>query len=361
MKMSLNGPFRAVSIRTLCIPFMLFLLASCGSGAEEESNGKENGSEVQDPRDSLKKKIDSLNKAIRSASQDPWLYHERADVKRGMGRISSALDDMERALQIDSTVSDFHNRKAELHFQGEMVEDAIHHYRKAIALDGDNTDALTGLADLYLATRHHQQAMDYANEALRIDQHLSRPYTVKGLIYQREGDTSRAISSLQTAVEMDTENFSVYLQLGFLTAAQDRDIAIEYYNTAHRLRPGSPRPLYNKAFYLQEQGKYDQAIDTYQELIEVDEGYVDAYYNIGYIHLVHKEQPREALEWFDKVLELTPSYHQALYNRGLCYENLEKKDSAIADYRAALEVKGNYGPAAKGLNRLDAGGRGASP
>ncbi len=82
---------------------------------------------------------------------------------------------------------------------------------------------------------------------------------------------------------------------------------------------------------------------------------MDAYYNIGYVNLVYKDRYREAIDWFDKALELAPDYHQAYHNRGLCYENLGKRDSAIRNYREALRIQeGNFKPSARGLQRLDA-------
>ncbi len=357
-RMGWNALFRAF----LLLP-LAFSLA-CSGGAEDKkeewgksSDGKKKGEvPAEYHRDSLQKRLKELNEEIRSSPKNPDLYFERSGVKKRMGRIDPALDDIGRALRLDSTRSVFHQRKAALHFRQQDVKNAVKEYRKAIALDGENIEALVGLAEIYLATRQYQKAIDYANEALKVDQHHPRPYTIKGLVHQRTGDTAKAISSFQTTVEMDPENHSAFLQLGYLMAAQDRDLAIEYYNSASRIQPKDPRPVYNKGYYLQDQGEYDRAIETYKHLIhEVDSGYVDAYYNIGYIHLVYKDDPRKGLNWFDKALDLAPDYPEALYNRGLCYEKLGKRDSAIMDYRSALnEKEGNYRDAARKLQELGA-------
>lgn len=341
---------------------LVFLVGCSGTSPKEgsEQAAQKGGKKAETDlpaeyhRDSLQNRLSELNQRVKDDPQNPDLYYQRAGVKKRLGRIEPAIDDMNRALRIDSTRSDLHHRKAELHFEQEKVKEALKHYRKAVALDGENTEALIGMAELFLATRDHQKAIDYANEALKVEENLPRPYTIKGLVHQREGDTSRAISSLQTTVEMDPENYAAYLQLGVLMAAQDREIAVDYYDRASQLQPKDPRPLYNKGHYLQQHGKPDKAIKTYKELIHVDTGYVDAYYNIGYIHLVQKENYRKGIEWFDKALSLTPNYHQAIYNRGLCYENLGKRDSAIQDYREALRIKSDFRLAAKGLQRLDA-------
>ncbi len=350
-----SGP-RLLGWRSLSFILLVFSLLACGEGKNENDRGTAEHKEGsgKNELDSLRSRVKELNERIREDPQNADLFYERAETLEKQGKVEDAIGDIERALRIDSGRTDFHELAGELFFQKGDVEKAKDHYRQAIALDGDNTDALIGMAELYMATRQNQKAIDYANEALKVDQHLPRPYTIKGLIHQRTGDTAKAISSFQTTVELDPENHSAFLQLGFLMAAKDRELALEYYNTASRLEPDDPRPLYNKGLYLQDHGRPDEAIETYKELIQVDTGYVEAYYNIGYIHLVHKDSARKAIDWFDKVLNLTPDYHQAIYNRGLCYEKLGKRDSAIQAYRRALEIKKDYRAAAKGLQRLEA-------
>ena len=333
----------------------LTLFTACGNGEEGKTKEQgEKGSAGKSSIDSVSKRVKGLNKQIQEDPQNARLYYQRAGAFDDMGRTDKAMDDMERALDVDSTQSDFHDRIAGLYFQKGKAKKAKDHYRRAVALDGDNTKALIGMAELFMATRQNQQAINYANEALKVDEHLPRPYTIKGLIHQRTKDTAKAISSFQTTVELDPENHSAFLQLGFLMAAKDREIALDYYNTASRIEPDDPRPLYNKGLYLQNHGRPDDAIRTYEELIEVDTGFVEAYYNIGYIHLVLKDSARKALDWFNKALNFKPKYYQALYNRGFCYEKLDQRDSAIRNYRKALRFKKNYRPAAKGLQRLDA-------
>ena len=57
----------------------------------------------------------------------------------------------------------------------------------------------------------------------------------------------------------------------------------------------------------------------------------------------------EALNAYDKVLELNPNDASAYYNRGLAYDNLDKNDLAIADYSKAIELNPEYGDAFKNL------------
>jgi Tfp pilus assembly protein PilF len=49
---------------------------------------------------------------------------------------------------------------------------------------------------------------------------------------------------------------------------------------------------------------------------------------------------------------LVPTYTKAFYNRGLCYESLNKRKEAEDDYVQALKLEPTYTEAAKALSRV---------
>jgi tetratricopeptide (TPR) repeat protein len=53
----------------------------------------------------------------------------------------------------------------------------------------------------------------------------------------------------------------------------------------------------------------------------------------------------EALNAYNKAIELNPNDASAYNNRGLAYDNLDKNDLAIADYEKAIELNPKYGDA----------------
>ena len=59
----------------------------------------------------------------------------------------------------------------------------------------------------------------------------------------------------------------------------------------------------------------------------------------------------EALNAYDKAIELNPNDAPAYNNRGLAYDNLDKNDLAIADYKKAIELNPKYGAAFNNLGK----------
>jgi len=57
----------------------------------------------------------------------------------------------------------------------------------------------------------------------------------------------------------------------------------------------------------------------------------------------------EALNAYNKAIDLNPNDASAYNNRGLAYDNLDKDDLAIADYVKAIELNPKYGDAFNNL------------
>jgi Tfp pilus assembly protein PilF len=61
---------------------------------------------------------------------------------------------------------------------------------------------------------------------------------------------------------------------------------------------------------------------------------------------------RDATHHFTDAIEVDPSYFQAYYNRGYCFELMGDINNAAKDYRKALEIQPDYDLAANGLSRV---------
>lgn len=296
--------------------------------------------------------IESLNDRIVAKPNDPNLYVKRAMAYRDRKMMQLAIRDAERALAIDSTVSYFHTVLGELEFQSGQLRDARFSLLKAVKYDETNTDALLKLAETNFLLRRYDEALVYTNDALRIDDKLAQGYFIKGFIYKELGDTTLAKSSFQTATEVNPEHYEAYMELGNIFAYQGDPLALEYFKTALEIKPKSAEALYNLGMFLQAGQKYEQAMEVYQELIDIDPNNFLGYYNAGYLNLTEFGAYETALAYFDTVLTIQPTYVDAMYNRGLCFEAMKQKQQAIDVYKNVLIFSPDYTKAAQGLNRL---------
>lgn len=307
--------------------------------------------------DSLSIKLNSTElKAINakllenSASTD--LYNERARIYLTLRQFKEAINDSKRAIKMDSTKAEYYLTLVDIYFAKNSTRLAKELLEITEKKFPDNTETLLKLAELYFLVKQYQKGIDYVNKALKVDENLAKAYYIKGSIYRESGDTSRAISSLETAIEQDNKNTDAFYDLGVIYAARKNPLALEYYDNTLRINPSNNEAKYARAKFLQDVGKVDDAIKEYTTIITVNKTCENCYYNLGAIYLEIKKDNKKALENFTKAIEINPNYLEAYFARGYTYTKLKDKESAKADYNMCLKLEPNYDPAIEAINEM---------
>ena len=89
---------------------------------------------------------------------------------------------------------------------------------------------------------------------------------------------------------------------------------------------------------------YDKAIKDYNKVLELDPKGKSAeagFYYLGRIQmLIHKDE--EAIKYFDKLLELVPTDYEGYFLRGTAKSNIMDIDGSITDFDLAIKYNPNY-------------------
>jgi len=117
--------------------------------------------------------------------------------------------------------------------------------------------------------------------------------------------------------------------------------AIQDYNTVLELDPEDAFAFYNRGIAYADLGQFEQAIQDYNSALELDLEVAAAYWGRG-IAYHQLEQYQQAIGDYNSALELDPEYAFAFYSRGGAYYNLEQYQQAIDDYNSALELDPEY-------------------
>lgn len=307
--------------------------------------------------DSLSIKLNSpelkaVNKELLENPNDPVLYNKRAQIYISIKQLDEAGFDAKRAILLDSTKAGYYITMVDVYFSQNNTRLAKTLLEMVEKKFPENTEALLKLSELYYLVRQYQQGIDYVNKALKLDAGLAKGYYLKGSIYRESGDTTRAISSLETAVEQDNKFGDAFYDLGILYASRKNPIALEYYENALQTDPSNETYKYARAKFLQDIGKTDEAIKEYEAMTAVNKNCESCFYNIGAIYLEIKKDNKKALEYFTKAIEVNPNYVEAYFARGYTYAKLKDKESAKADYNMCLKIQPTHDAAAQGLNEL---------
>ncbi|WP_286032707.1 tetratricopeptide repeat protein [Brachyspira pilosicoli] len=97
----------------------------------------------------------------------------------------------------------------------------------------------------------------------------------------------------------------------------------------------------NRGTAKKDLGLYEEAIEDYDKAIELNPNYPDTHYNIG-IAKSNLGLYEEAIKDFNKAIGLNPNYSKAYNNRGNARSNLKQYKEAIEDYDKAIELNANY-------------------
>jgi tetratricopeptide (TPR) repeat protein len=341
--------FNTKTILFIAVTFAL--LQACGPHVDAETK------QANQKADSLSIKLNSpelkaVNADLLNDPNNPELYNKRASIYISLKQFPEAEGDAKRAIKIDSNKVEYWLTLADANFVQNRTRFAKEYLERTTKKFPENTEALLKLAELYFLVKQYQLALDYSNKALKINDNLAQAYYLKGNIYKESGDTTRAISSMETAVEQDSKFENAFVDLGLIYAARKNPIAMDYYNNALKLNPNNEYVQYARARLLQDLGKIDEAVLAYENLAKKKTDCFNCYYNLGAIYFEIKKDNLKALECFTRAIALNPEYTEAYFARGLLYARMKDKVSAKADYDMCLKLQPNYAPAAEGLNAL---------
>lgn len=315
--------------------------------------------------------LDSVNDALAKDSLNPFLYYKRAQVYEANKDYKRAVDDMFKALTLDSIRPEFYLYAAELAKKTAEPRRGIALMDKAITTDSFKIAFYVKAAELaYIDTTlkgNYLIALNYLNTAIVKDPQNADIYFYKGTIYKEIGDTVKAISSFQTATELNPKDYKSYVQIGLLLQARKDKNAEKYLDNAIKVSEKPNDALYAKANLLKEQGvaladskqdaaaheKFSKAIDCFKQVVELDHRNAEAYMGLGFTYY-QMDSLAEAFRYYEMATKVEPTYAGAYYSQGLVSEEMGHNKEAIMYYQNCLNIDPNFKKAEAHLKKLQA-------
>ena len=106
---------------------------------------------------------------------------------------------------------------------------------------------------------------------------------------------------------------------------------------------------------LQKTGRYEEAVQAYEQAIQLDSSFAAAYQGRGaaLFHLKHYE---EALQAYEQAMSLDPGFALAFYSKGVTLEKLKRYEEALQAYEQLIRLAPNalaYQGKGTALSRLE--------
>ncbi|MGD0096380.1 MAG: tetratricopeptide repeat protein [Terracidiphilus sp.] len=111
--------------------------------------------------------------------------------------------------------------------------------------------------------------------------------------------------------------------------------------------PNGPRgvqELFLAAVQAEESGEKIEAIQLYEQIMELNPNFAPAWINLGTIHF-HQRDYRWAEQLYRRATEIDPAYVLAFFDLGNVLDELQRLDESIAAYQQAVALAPRYADA----------------
>jgi tetratricopeptide (TPR) repeat protein len=250
-------------------------------------------------RDDIIRKLDRLSRKIRhdlGESRFNILQQGKSLPKVTTGSLDALK---EYALGID--------KHKKLYF-----DEAVMHYQEAIRLDSTFTAAKASLGNLLVERYDPQEGKKWLEQAIASIDDLT------------EREKYGVLSFYAVNVEKDLER------------------GIEYTKTRITLYPDDPVPHNNLAWYYQNAGRFEKAVDEYKAALRIDPFMSLANGGLNWVYLEHLGQMDSLLFWSNNMIDNSPDNPWGYFYLGSCLTGIGKLKMAESEFLKAMKLDEDF-------------------
>lgn len=181
--------------------------------------------------------------------------------------------------------------------------DSIAALSKAVHFEPENAKFCYQLGLEYMKIQEYSQAARAFKETVRLDPLQSQAFYHLGVAYQKEGCSREAISALEKAAHARPNDAGIHRHLG--------------------------------EAYLS-QGRMEEALASFRECTRWDPDEADVFCQIGRIHLKQEDRVKEAMEAFQRAVQLKPKDVDALLGLGAAALKRKRYKDAVRAFKDVL-------------------------
>ncbi len=266
-----------------------------------------------------------------------------------VGNIDSALLALERAVQINPTLSESRTNLGSIYLKKGYVVDAINQYREALKINPNDAKTHNNLGNAYMERDWLNYAISEYHRSLRLEPDFTDAYKNLAIAYCKQERFQQAISQLRRAIALEPKDADCYSQLGgvYEQVGNYRQ-AISQYKIALQINPGLAEAYYGLGLCYNKQKQVDDEISAYKNALALKPDMFGALVALGNAYFEQKNYD-SAIEQYNKAVLVNPDEAMIHYNLGAAYSNNEDYEQAVAEYLRTVEIDPKIGDAHYGL------------
>ena len=266
-----------------------------------------------------------------------------------IGDPDSALLALERAVEINPSLSESRANLGNLYLKKGRVDDAIYEYRTALQINPNDAKTYSNLGNAYTKRGWLNDAIAQYTWALKLDPKFTQAYKNLSVAYSQREQYVQAETALKEALILEPKDSSLYSQLADVYEQMGNyKEAIFQYKKALKLNRKFAEAHYGMAVCYNRLRRINDEIRAYQKALAVKPDMVAALVGLGNAYF-GKKKFDAAIEQYKKAVRTADDDGTIHYNLGAAYSNKEDYKQAAAVYLKAVELKPEMGDAHNGL------------
>ena len=281
--------------------------------------------------------IKNINKNIFVFSIVSILFGQSPDQVLNDGRAQLANGDYEqaevlfkKALGMDPTFSPAMLELARINLRFGKMKNTQEFLRQAIDIDPENQEyrdefdrineinTLMSDASRYMSNSDFDNAFESYRIVLEKFPFFSEAAFSKGLVRYREKKLDEAVIHFKKALEINP-----------------------YHEKARTAMDNVTKKAFNDGNRSYKRGDLDGAIESYQKVLDFDDSFYQAHYQIGVIEAKMGNRSR-AIEHYESSLSINPDFYKGWFALGLSKKSNGDNMGAISAFNSAVEVYPAY-------------------
>lgn len=277
--------------------------------------------------------IACLDRAIELNPLEPLAWINLGNALHATGRAAEAIDSFDHAIGLNPRSADaWTNRGANLAKVGRLDE-ALECHERASELEPWNALAWYNRGGALLLLKRYEEAVKCLTILLELDPKNLKGWVNKGSALGSLEKYEQAIQCYDRAIELSPDSSASWFNKGTVLAELERyQGAIACFEEAHRLGVAHAQQQIERC--RQRSGEKGAAAAEPSEKGSVDAG---TWYDHG-ASLTQSQFWQQAIDCYDRAIELDSTHEKAWCNKGTCLSALGKQEEALDCFQQAVEL-----------------------
>jgi len=272
-------------------------------------------------------------------------YMEKLKFKKALGAVNQAMEQFPFSTGLIAI-------KAQILSNLEQYEEALELLEKARNLHPMDIEIFLSIGSVFSLQGKHKEAIALYEDVLSFaDDEKDDIYYNIGLAYQSMEDYEKAIDAYKKSIEENINHEGSLYELAFcLDVAGQLDGSLSYYKKFIDEDPYSSAAWYNLGIVCNKLEKFEEAIDAYGYALAIDaygyalaidDSFASAHFNLGN-SLMNVEKFKDALEEFNKTIEIEGPSPEVYCCIGAAYENMGQFDLGLKYFQKSAKLDSLY-------------------